>query len=103
MVFSVIHRVFTRLDRNRIELLLAPPSGQNRRVETLAIRLHFIILYLVYGALVAIVIMSLYLLFKTIGLSQMFSMGIGGLLKITLFFAYLGLFETEIKGTSRSY
>ena len=43
--------------------------------------------------------MSLYLLFKTIGLNQMFSMGIGGLLKITLFFAYLGLFETEIKGT----
>ena len=48
--------------------------------------------FLVYGAMVAIVIMSLYVLFKTIGLNQMFSMGIGGLLKITLFFAYLGLF-----------
>ena len=50
-----------------------------------------------YGALVALIIMSLYLLFKTIGLNQMFSMGIGGLLKITLFFAYLGLFQTEFE------
>ena len=49
-----------------------------------------------YGALVALIIMSLYLLFKTIGLNQMFSMGIGGLLKITLFFAYLGLFQTKL-------
>ena len=61
--------------------------------------MHFLTLcILVYGGLVVIVIMSLYLLFKTIGLNQMFSMGIGGLLKITLFFAYLGLFQTTLVG-----
>ena len=59
--------------------------------------MHFLTLcILVYGGLVAIVIMSLYLLFKTIGLNQMFSMGIGGMLKITVFFAYLGLFQTTL-------